>query len=201
MLRPKKNTNQTAAIVCPRIDTWPFMRTFSIFLLSWAAYGAEYTIDSTHSAASFGVRHMMVSTVRGQFSKLTGKVGYDPKNLAACKVEATVDATTIDTREPKRDAHLKSPDFFDVAKFPTLTFLSTKCAREGGKLKITGDLTIHGVTRPVLLDVDNLIDYMLITFWHGNLDGSTSLPRQRPVEQLVRPAQPRRHARLQNFRA
>ena len=130
------------------------MRTFSILLLSAAAYGAEYTIDPVHSAATFGVRHMMISTVRGHFSKVTGKVGYDPKNLAACKVEATVDATTIDTREPKRDAHLKSPDFFDVAKFPTLTFLSTKCAREGGKLKITGDLTIHGVTKAVVLDVD-----------------------------------------------
>ncbi len=130
------------------------MRTLSILFLSAAAYGAEYTIDSAHSAATFGVRHMMISTVRGHFSKVTGKVSYDPKNPAACKVEATVDATTIDTREPKRDAHLKSPDFLDIAKFPTLTFLSTKCAREGGKLKITGDLTIHGITRPVLLDVE-----------------------------------------------
>lgn len=130
------------------------MRTLAILLLSAAAYGAEYTIDSAHSAATFGVRHMMVSTVRGHFAKVTGKVSYDPQNLAACKVEATVDATTIDTREAKRDAHLKSPDFFDVAKFPALTFLSTKCTREGGKLKIAGNLTIHGVTKPVLFDVD-----------------------------------------------
>ncbi|MFN0102785.1 MAG: YceI family protein [Bryobacteraceae bacterium] len=130
------------------------MRIFSIFLLAAAAYGAEYTIDSAHSAASFGVRHMMVSTVRGHFSKVTGKVTYDPNNLNASKVEATVDATTIDTREAKRDAHLKSADFFDVAKFPTITFRSTKWTKEAGKLKIAGDLTIHGVTKPVVLDVD-----------------------------------------------
>ena len=125
-----------------------------LILISVAATGADYTIDSTHSAASFGVRHMMVSTVRGQFSKVTGKMSYDPKNLGTSKVEATIDASTIDTREPKRDAHLKSPDFFDVAKYPTLTFRSTKWMREGGKLKIAGDLTMHGVTKAVVLDVE-----------------------------------------------
>jgi len=130
------------------------MRTLTLLLLSAAAYGADYTIDSAHSGASFGVRHMMVSTVRGHFSKLTGTVSYDPKNLAAAKVEATIDASTIDTREPKRDGHLKSPDFFDVAKFPTITFRSTKWTQSAGKFKIAGDLTLHGVTKPVVLDVD-----------------------------------------------
>lgn len=129
------------------------MRILSSLLLAAAAYGAEYTIDSAHSAASFGVRHMMVSTVPGTFSKLSGKITYDPKNLAASKVEATVDVSTISTREPKRDAHLKSPDFFDAAKFPAIAFRSTKWTQEGGKLKIAGELTIHGVTKPVVLDV------------------------------------------------
>jgi polyisoprenoid-binding protein YceI len=129
------------------------MRILSSLLLAAAAYGADYTIDSAHSAASFGVRHMMVSTVPGTFSKVAGKITYDPKNLAASKVEATVDVSTISTREPKRDAHLKSPDFFDVAKFPTIAFRSTKWTQEGGKLKIAGELTIHGVTKPVVLDV------------------------------------------------
>ena len=96
----------------------------------------------------------MVSTVRGHFSKVTGKFSYDPKNLSASAVEAAVDVTTIDTREPKRDAHLKSPDFFDVAKFPTLTFRSTKWTRDAGKLKIAGDLTMRGVTKQVVLDVE-----------------------------------------------
>jgi polyisoprenoid-binding protein YceI len=130
------------------------MRLFSILFLSAAAYAADYTIDTAHSAASFGIKHMMISTVRGHFGKITGKVSYDPKNLATGKVEATIDATTIDTREPKRDAHLKSPDFFDVAKYPTMTFVSRKWTREGGKLKIAGDLTLHGVTKPVVLDVE-----------------------------------------------
>jgi polyisoprenoid-binding protein YceI len=130
------------------------MRISALLLASIAAIGAEYTIDSTHSAATFGVRHMMVTNVRGQFSKVTGKVVYDPKNLASSKVEATIDASSIDTQEPKRDAHLKSADFFDVAKFPTLTFRSTKWMRENGKLKIAGDLTLHGVTKPVVLDVE-----------------------------------------------
>lgn len=129
------------------------MRILSGILLAAAAYSAEYTIDSAHSAASFGVRHMMVSTVPGTFSKVTGKITYDPKNLAASKVQATVDVSTISTREPKRDAHLKSADFFDAAKFPSLAFRSTKWTQEGGKLKIAGELTIHGVTKPVILDV------------------------------------------------
>jgi len=130
------------------------MRILSSLLLAAATYGAEYTIDSAHSAASFGVRHMMVSTVPGTFSKVAGKITYDPKNLAASKVEATVDVSTISTREPKRDAHLKSPDFFDAAKFPVISFRSTKWTQEGGKLKVAGELTIHGVTKPVVLDVE-----------------------------------------------
>jgi polyisoprenoid-binding protein YceI len=130
------------------------MRSIFLLLLCAVAPGAEYTIDPTHSRASFGARHMMVTTVPGYFSKVSGRISYDPKNLAAGKVEATIDTTTIDTREPKRDAHLKSPDFFDIAKFPTMTFRSTKWWRDGAKLKIAGDLTIRGVTKPVVLDVE-----------------------------------------------
>jgi polyisoprenoid-binding protein YceI len=130
------------------------MRFTYLLFLSVVAFSADYTIDSAHSAASFGVRHMLVSTVRGHFAKVTGKVSYDPKHLATAKVEAEIDATTIDTREPKRDAHLKSADFFDVAKFPTITFRSSKWSREAGKLKIAGDLTLHGVSKPVVLDVE-----------------------------------------------
>lgn len=116
-----------------------------------AAFGAEYTIDTAHSSASFSVRHMMVSNVRGQFSNVVGKVNYDPKNLAGSSVEATIDVNTIDTREPKRDGHLKSPDFFDTAKFPTMSFKSKKFYREGNQLKVAGDFTLHGVTKPLVL--------------------------------------------------
>ncbi len=98
---------------------------------------------------------MMVTNVRGAFGRMTGAVQWDPKDLAKTAVDVTIDATTIDTRNGKRDAHLKSPDFFDVEKFPSLTFKSAKAERAGeGRLKITGDLTIHGVTKSVALDVE-----------------------------------------------
>ncbi len=119
------------------------------------AQAVEYQIDPVHSSAQFSVRHLMISNVRGEFAKVTGKVVYDPKNLKASSVEATIDATTINTHEAKRDDHLKSPDFFDVAKFPTLTFKSKRVEKAGeGKLRVTGDLTIRGVTREVVLAVE-----------------------------------------------
>lgn len=118
------------------------------------ASAAEYQIDPTHSAAQFSVKHLMVSKVRGQFSKVTGTVSFDPQNLKASSIKATIDMNTVDTRDPQRDGHLKSPDFFDVAKFPTMTFESTKLYQEGGKLKAAGNLTIKGVTKPVVLTID-----------------------------------------------
>jgi len=119
------------------------------------AGAATYDIDSAHSAATFTVRHLMVSNVRGEFGKTTGTVVYDEKDPTKSTVEATIDVSTINTRDPKRDGHLKSPDFFDAEKFPTITFKSTKVEKAGqGKLKVLGNLTIHGVTKPVTLDVE-----------------------------------------------
>ncbi|MFP2900792.1 YceI family protein [Corallococcus sp. 4LFB] len=119
------------------------------------AFASAWEIDSSHSSAQFGVKHMMVSTVRGSFSNVKGTVNLDDKDITKSTIETTIDATTINTNEPKRDEHLKSPDFFDVAKFPTITFKSTKIAKAGkDKLNVTGDLTMHGVTRPVVLAVE-----------------------------------------------
>lgn len=115
---------------------------------------AEYKIDGSHSSAQFSVRHLMVSNVKGEFAKVTGSANWDPNNLAASSVKAVIEAGSINTREAKRDEHLKSPDFFDVAKYPSLQFTSKKFYREGGAIKIAGDLTIRGVTRPVVLNVD-----------------------------------------------
>ncbi len=121
-----------------------------------AAAAATYEIDPAHTSVQFSVRHMMISNVRGEFTKLSGKVVGDPANPTATTVEATIDAASIDTRNEKRDEHLKSPDFLDVAKFPTLTFKSTKVEKAGDTWKLTGDLTLHGVTKSVVLDVTNL---------------------------------------------
>ena len=114
-----------------------------------------WKIDPNHSAAQFAVRHLGISTVRGEFRKVTGSANYDPADPAKTSLEATIDATTVDTRVEMRDKDLRSPNFLDVEKYPTITFKSKRAESAGaGKLKITGDLTIHGVTREVVLDVD-----------------------------------------------
>lgn len=118
------------------------------------ALAASWEIDSAHSSAQFSVRHMMVSNVKGEFGKVTGTVNVDEKDVTKSTVEATIDARTINTREPKRDEHLRGAEFFDTAKYPDITFKSTSVKKAGkDKLKVTGDLTMHGVTKPVVLDV------------------------------------------------
>lgn len=120
-----------------------------------AGAGAEWKIDSAHAAAQFAVKHLMISTVRGEFKGVTGTVNWDAQDVSKSVVEVTIDVTTVNTGEAKRDAHLKSPDFFDAAKFPTMSFKSTKIETGApGKLRVTGDLTIRGVTRPVVLEVE-----------------------------------------------
>ena len=121
---------------------------------SLAAAASTWTIDSAHTSAQFAVRHLMVSTVRGTLGKVTGTVIIDTDELSKSSVEATIDATGIDTREPKRDEHLRSPDFFDVAKYPTITFKSTQVNKiVNDEYQVTGNLTIRGVTKPVTLFV------------------------------------------------
>ncbi|HTP67291.1 MAG TPA: YceI family protein [Dongiaceae bacterium] len=114
-----------------------------------------YKIDPRHSSANFAVTHLMISTVRGEFHAVNGTVTVDDSDLAKSSVEVTIDASTVDTREPDRDKDLKSPNFFDVEKYPAITFKSTKVEKSPvpGHLKVTGDLTLHGVTKSVTLDV------------------------------------------------
>lgn len=118
-------------------------------------HAAEYDIDPAHSSASFTVKHMMVSNVRGEFRKVEGKASWSKPDLSDASVDVTIDASSIDTRDAKRDAHLKSADFFDVQKFPTLTFKSKKVekGKQAGHVTLVGDLTIHGVTKQVAFDV------------------------------------------------
>jgi polyisoprenoid-binding protein YceI len=117
-----------------------------------SAETTSYQIDPRHSSAGFGVTHLMISTVRGEFHGVTGTVVVDDSDISKSSVNVTIDATTLDTREPDRDKHLKSEAFFDVAKYPTITFQSTKVERTSdGSLKITGELTIRGVTKSAVL--------------------------------------------------
>lgn len=119
------------------------------------ASAATWTIDSEHSSVGFKVRHMMVSNVKGEFEKKSGTVEIDDKDITRSKVNVTIDTASINTNVQKRDDHLKSADFFDVAKYPTMTFVSKKVVKAGKeRLKVTGDLTLHGVTREVVLDVE-----------------------------------------------
>jgi polyisoprenoid-binding protein YceI len=113
-----------------------------------------YKIDPQHSSAQFAVTHLMISKVRGEFHAVNGTVNIDESDITKSAVEVTIDASTVDTREPDRDKDLKSPHFLDVAKYPTMSFKSTKIEKgASGKLRITGDLAIHGVTKSVVLDV------------------------------------------------
>jgi len=119
------------------------------------AQEAKWRIDPLHSGAHFSVRHMMISTVRGEFGGVNGTVTYDPKNPAKATVQATIDCTTINTGTPKRDEELKGNEFFDVKRYPAMKFISKRVEKAGeGKLKVTGDLTINATTRQVVLNVE-----------------------------------------------
>ena len=127
----------------------------ALLLVLSAAAQDTWQFDPPHTSAQFSVRHLGVSTVRGAFTKVSGSAKLDDADVSKSSVEATIDAASVDTRVEMRDNDLRSPNFLDVQKFPTITFKSKKVEAAGeGKLKVTGDLTIHGVTKEVVLDVD-----------------------------------------------
>jgi polyisoprenoid-binding protein YceI len=134
-----------------RIGFWMVLLSMAVSPL-WAA---QYEIDTAHSNVNFKVKHLGISTVPGRFNKFSGTFAFDEKNVDKSKADVLVDVTTIDTQNEKRDAHLKSPDFFDAAKYPTAHFVSKKVTSlKDGKFTVNGTLTMHGVTKPVVLDVD-----------------------------------------------
>src|SRR5262245_11659634 len=127
----------------------------SVWAFPAAAATTTWQIDPAHTAAGFAVKHLMISTVRGQFKGVSGTVVWDDQDVSKSAIDVTIDAKTVDTSEPKRDEDLRSEKFFDTAKYPTITFKSKKVENvSAGKLKVTGDLTIHGVTKEVVLDVE-----------------------------------------------
>ncbi len=135
------------------------MTAAAVAFLAAPASAQTWKIDGAHSSAEFTVRHMMVSNVKGSFGKVEGTIVYDGTNVGGVQAEATIDATTITTNNAKRDAHLKSPDFFDAASFPTITFKSKRAEPVGaGKFRLIGDLTMRGTTKEVVLDVEGPTD-------------------------------------------
>ena len=132
-----------------------------------------WTIDAAHSSVEFAVRHLMITTVRGRFTDVKGTVTADEADPSKSTVEVVIDAASIDTREPQRDAHLRSADFFDVERFPTVTFRSTRVDKgDGESFTLAGDLTIHGVTRPVVLAVQS--EGRIKDAWGGIRSGFTA---------------------------
>jgi polyisoprenoid-binding protein YceI len=138
-----------------KLPTLSAVATALLLLTLSAASQDTWQLDPPHSSAQFSVRHLGVSTVRGAFTKVSGTVLYDAADPGKSSIQTTIDATSVDTRVDMRDKDLRSPNYLDVEKYPTITFKSKKIEAAGaGKLKVTGDLTIHGVTKEVILDVD-----------------------------------------------
>ncbi|MDF1562758.1 MAG: YceI family protein [Deltaproteobacteria bacterium] len=143
--------------------TLPTLILLSLLLLAAPAQAELETwkIDTAHTSANFKVKHLLIATVRGQFTGITGTVKLDPEDLGKLEVDVTIDATTVDTGNEQRDRHLKTADFFDIKKHPTITFVSKKVEKKGDELKVSGDLTLNGVTRPVVLEVEDISEPVL----------------------------------------
>ena len=135
-----------------KIRRWTGALALAALAVAPAAYAQDvYTIDPVHSSVEFKVKHMMVSDVKGEFKTFSGTITLDPANIEKSSVEVTIESASVSTNNEKRDGHLKSADFFDVEKFPTLTFKSKKVAKKGDGYVATGDLTIRGVTKEIEL--------------------------------------------------
>jgi polyisoprenoid-binding protein YceI len=147
---------------------------FAFLAFTGSAF-AGWDLDPNHTAIQFKVKHLMVSSVKGDFEKFSGKVEYDPKNVLKSTADITIDAASLNTRIAKRDEHLKSPDFFDVAKYPTITFKSTGVKKgKGGTLQMAGDLTIHGITKPVVLKIEGPSKIAKDPWGNSHVGGSAS---------------------------
>ena len=138
-----------------RFRSQAFLLALALFLaLSAAAQTSTWTIDPKHSTAQFTVRHLAISNVSGNFTNVTGTIDLNEKDITQSQVSAVIEVSSVDTRVSDRDKDLRSPNFFDVEKYPTIEFKSKRIVNSGGKLQVIGDLTMHGTTREVTLDVD-----------------------------------------------
>jgi polyisoprenoid-binding protein YceI len=133
---------------------WMLATVLTVGAGTMAAQASSWAIDKSHSEADFSVKHMGISTVHGSFRGVSGNIRFEAGNPAAWSVEAAIDVNTVDTGVADRDKHLRSADFFDVAKYPAMTFKSTSVKADGSGYLVTGDLTLHGVTKPVTLSME-----------------------------------------------
>lgn len=141
------------------------------------AGAATYQLDPVHSSIQFKIRHLTVSNVTGTFNKIKGSATMEGEDPSTLKVDVTIEAASVDTGNEKRDQHLRTPDFLDVAKYPTITFVSKKVMKgDPGKLKVTGDLTIHGVTREITVDLEGPTSEVKDP-WGGFRRGATGTTR------------------------
>lgn len=154
----------------------------ALFLVSLPALAqtSTWNIDPNHSTAQFTVRHFGISNVTGNFTKVTGSVVLNDKDITQSQVSASIDVNSVDTRVEARDKDLKSPHFFEVEKYPTIEFKSKKIVNGGGKLQVIGDLTIHGATREVTLDVDGPTPPLADPYgnWRRGISATTSINRK-----------------------
>lgn len=135
-------------------NTVIFAAVLAVATAAASAQVSKWQFDPAHCQADFGIKHMGISNVHGRFGNVNGTLTLDEKDITKSSVNATIDITTVDTGVAQRDTHLKSPDFFDAAKYPQMTFVSKSLSNAGGQLQLTGDLTIHGVTKTVTLAVE-----------------------------------------------
>lgn len=135
-------------------NTVIFAAVLAVATATASAQVSKWQFDPAHCQADFGIKHMGISNVHGRFGNVNGTLTLDEKDITKSSVNATIDITTVDTGVAQRDTHLKSPDFFDAAKYPQMTFVSKSLSNAGGQLQLTGDLTIHGVTKTVTLAVE-----------------------------------------------
>lgn len=143
--------------------------------LPFSALASTWSLDPDHSAAQFKVRHLMISNVRGNFEKISATLHLDDRDITKSRVEVSIDVASINTGVNKRDDHLRSLDFFDATKFPSMTFVSTRVEKAGpGKLNVTGNLTIKGITRPVVLRVDGLTPEVRDPWGHSRRGASAT---------------------------
>lgn len=131
-----------------------FIALFALTAVTASAQVSRWQIDPAHSEADFTIKHMGISNVHGRFGNVNGSLNFDDKDITRSSVDATVDVTTVDTGVAQRDQHLKSPDFFDATKYPQMTFVGKSLSNSQGQLQLTGDLTLHGVTKPVTLALE-----------------------------------------------